>query len=72
MDVAFQIATILISVLMIGLIMLQIKGGQDLLGDMGSNLTRTRRGLEKTLFQVTVSLSFAFFVICILAVITHE
>ena len=33
---------------------------------------RTRRGLEKTLFQITVVLSTVFLIICMLSVITNR
>lgn len=72
MQIAFQIASIIMSVLLVVLIMLQVKGGglgSLLGGDAGGGIARTRRGLEKTLFQITVGLSFAFLVICILAVV---
>jgi preprotein translocase subunit SecG len=71
MDVAFQIATIIISIALVVLILLQSKGA-DMLGDIGSSLSRTRRGLEKTLFQFTVGLSTAFLLICILAVVFSQ
>jgi preprotein translocase subunit SecG len=50
---------------------MQVKGGGlgDLLGgDAGGGITRTRRGLEKTLFQLTIGLSIAFLTVAILAV----
>ena len=75
MQVAFQIASIILSVLLIGLILLQIKGGGlgGLLGgEAGGGIARTRRGLEKTLFQVTVGLATAFIIISIMAVIVYE
>lgn len=70
MAVAFQIASIVMSVMLIVLIMLQVKGGGlgAMGGEAGGGIARTRRGLEKTLFQVTVGLSVGFLVICILAV----
>ncbi|MFN8560813.1 MAG: preprotein translocase subunit SecG [Anaerolineae bacterium] len=71
MEHAFMVVAIIISVLLIVLILLQVKGSGlgDLLG--GSNtggITRTRRGLEKTLFQITIGLGVAFLAIAILAV----
>lgn len=71
MERAFMVVSIIISVLLIVLILLQVKGSGlgDLLG--GSNtggITRTRRGLEKTLFQITIGLAIAFLAIAILAV----
>ena len=66
MSGAFQIASILVSVVLILLIMLQVKGGAlgSLLGgDAGGGIARTRRGLEKTIFQITVFLCIAFMAI---------
>lgn len=75
MSVAFQLASIIMSIAMIVLIMLQVRGGalSGLLGgDAGGGIARTRRGLEKTLFQFTVGLSTAFLFICILAVVAQR
>lgn len=75
MDFAFQLASIVMSLALIVLIMLQVKGGGlgNLLGgDAGGGIARTRRGLEKTLFQITIGLSFTFLVICILSVVTNQ
>lgn len=71
MDVAFKIVSIIISVMLIVIVLMQVKGGGlgDLLGgDAGGGITRTRRGLEKTLFQLTIGLSIAFLTVAILAV----
>ncbi|HVU11314.1 MAG TPA: preprotein translocase subunit SecG [Phototrophicaceae bacterium] len=72
MDRAFMVVSIIISLLLIVLILLQVKGQGlgDLLGGGGDNggVTRTRRGLEKTLFQITIGLSIGFIAIAILAV----
>jgi preprotein translocase subunit SecG len=71
MDIAFKIVSIIISILLIVLVLMQVKGGGlgDLLGgDAGGGITRTRRGLEKTLFQLTIGLSIAFLTVAILAV----
>jgi preprotein translocase subunit SecG len=72
MAVALQLSSIVISVLMIILILLQVKGGAlgSLLGgDAGGGIARTRRGLEKTLFRITVFLSIAFMGIALFAVV---
>ncbi len=71
MDVAFQIVSTLVGVLLVIIILMQVKGGGlgDLLGGSdGGGISRTRRGLEKTLFQITIGLSIAFLAICIAAV----
>jgi preprotein translocase subunit SecG len=69
---AFQLASIIVSVLLIVLILLQVKGGglgSLLGGDAGGGIARTRRGLEKTLFNITIILSIAFLAISIFSVV---
>ena len=71
MERALQIVSIIISIMLIILVLLQAKGsgvGSLLGGDPGGGITRTRRGLEKTLFQVTIILASVFFLVAILAV----
>ena len=66
-----QVASIILSILLIIMIMLQVRGGAlgSLLGgDAGGGVARTRRGLEKTMFQITVFLCIFFFGINLLAV----
>lgn len=75
MQVAFQIASIIVSILLVILILLQVKGGglgSLLGGDAGGGISRTRRGLEKTLFQITIALSIAFVAISIFAVVVFR
>lgn len=72
MDVALQIVSIIVSILLTVLILLQVKGGGlgNLLGgDVGGGIARTRRGLEKTLFQITIGLAIAFITVSILSVV---
>lgn len=74
MDAALQIASIIVSVLLVILILLQVKGGglSNLLGGEGGlGISRTRRGLEKTLFQITIVMAALFLGISILSVITY-
>ena len=71
MAVLLQISSIIVAILMTILIMLQVKGGalgNFLGGDAGGGFTHTRRGLEKTLFQITVFLAIAFMGISLFAV----
>lgn len=72
MEVALQIASILVSVLLVVLILLQVKGGglgSLFGGEAGGGIARTRRGLEKTLFQITIVMATLFLGISLLAVI---
>lgn len=60
---ALQFIQILTSVALIAVIVLQAQGqgvGGLFGGGDGMGITKTRRGLEKTLFQITVGLSIAF------------
>ncbi|MBO9308800.1 MAG: preprotein translocase subunit SecG [Chloroflexi bacterium] len=63
---ALQIIQILLSVALVALIILQSKGSGigSLLGsgEGGLGITKTRRGLEKTLFQLTIILSAIFLI----------
>ncbi len=73
MAIVLQVAAIIISITLIILILLQVKGGAlgSLLGgDAGGGIARTRRGLEKTLFRITIFLSIAFLGIALFAVAT--
>jgi len=75
MQAALQIASIIVSVLLIILILLQVKGGglgSLLGGEAGGGIARTRRGLEKTLFQFTIGLSIAFLAISIFSVVVFR
>ena len=72
MDIILQLSSIIVAVILIVLIMLQVKGGAlgSLLGgDGGGGISHTRRGLEKTLFQITVFLSIAFMGISLFSVV---
>ena len=71
MERALQIISIVVSVALTILILLQVRGGglgSLLGGDAGGGIARTRRGLEKTLFQITIGLSITFIAVCILSV----
>jgi preprotein translocase subunit SecG len=70
MFTALQIVQIIISIALVVLIILQAKGSGlgSLFGGESGSITKTRRGLEKTLFQLTVGLSVAFLTIAIITV----
>lgn len=65
-----NIVQVILSVALIALVILQSKGGSlnRMFGGEGG-VYKTRRGLEKTLFNVTVALIVAFFVFSLLSVI---
>ncbi len=70
MTVYLNIIQIIVSIALIIIIMLQAKGG-----GMGSafggsaGIYRTKRGIEKTMFNATIGLTVLFFFISILSVI---
>ena len=63
-----NIAQIVLSVALILAIMLQVKGGGmgGIFGQADS-VYRTRRGIERTLFQLTIVLAVIFIIISIVA-----
>ena len=65
-----QIAQIIVAVVLIGIILLQVRGG-GLGGIFGQPDTvyRSRRGMERTLFRSTIVLVALFVLISILALI---
>jgi len=70
--VYLNIVQIIISVALIVLVILQAKGGglSSIFGGEGA-IYRTRRGLEKTLFQLTIALAILFGVISLLSVVVQ-
>jgi preprotein translocase subunit SecG len=66
--VYFNIAQIILSVALIAAILLQSRGGGlgDVFGGGGIDTQyKTRRGLERTLFQVTIGLAAAFLIVAV-------
>jgi preprotein translocase subunit SecG len=69
MAVSLQIIQIILAITIITLVLLQAKGaglGSIFGGDGG--VYRTRRGLEKTLYQATIGLSVVFFLVSLITV----
>ncbi len=68
MSIYFSIAVIIIAIGLILSILFQVKGG-GLGGIFGQADTvyRTRRGVEKTLFQITIILAVLFVVVTLVA-----
>jgi preprotein translocase subunit SecG len=71
MKVYLNIAQIIISVALTAVILLQTKGGGmgGLFGGTETAVYKTRRGVERTIFNITIGISIAFFIITILNVI---
>jgi preprotein translocase subunit SecG len=72
MEVYLNIAQIVISVSLIIIILLQVRsssGAGSIFGGMESAVYKTRRGIERTIFNITIGLSIAFFVITVINVI---
>ena len=66
-----NVLQIVISVILILVILLQVKGsgfGAALGGMSGGSVYRTKRGLERTLFQATILLAIVFIFISFLSV----
>jgi preprotein translocase subunit SecG len=66
-----QIVQIILSIALIAIILAQAKGQAGLGGIFGgdSSVYHTRRGVEKTLFHVTVILAVVFFAVSMLSVL---
>jgi len=71
MEVYLSIAQIIISIALTGIILLQVRSGGlgGIFGGTETAIHRTRRGVERTIFHVTIGLSVAFFIITLLNVI---
>jgi preprotein translocase subunit SecG len=68
-----NLAQILVSLALSGVLLLQSKGSGFGAGLGGStSMFRTRRGIEKTLFQLTIVLVVLFLVISLLSVIASR
>jgi len=70
--VYLNIIQIIVSVALIIAVLLQAKGGglSTLFGGEGS-IYRTRRGLEKTLYQLTIGLAILFGIVSLLSVVVQ-
>lgn len=72
MDTFFMIATIIIATTLIGIVLLQGQGsglGSAFGGDAG--IYRTRRGVEKTMFNLTIILASLFLLLSLVTVALH-
>jgi len=71
MGLYLNIVQIILSVALIAVILLQVRGSGmgSVFGGTETAVYKTRRGLERTLFNVTIGLSIAFFLITLINVI---
>lgn len=71
MEVYLDIALIITSIALIVSVVLQSKGAGlgSLSGADSGGIFTARRGIEKTLFRITIGLSVLFFILCIATVI---
>ena len=68
MDTAILIVQLLVSVILVLIILSQVKEGSGGLFGSAQSTVRTRRGVEKTLFQITIVLAIVFLIISIIVV----
>ena len=69
MNTYLYIVQIFVSVILIGVLLLQARGsGFSATFSSDSSIYRTRRGVEKTLFNVTIILAILFVVVSIVSV----
>ena len=66
MDTFISLAIILVVCLLVASILLQVKGAGGGLFGGGQAQFRTRRGVEKTLFQITIGLGVLFVALALL------
>jgi preprotein translocase subunit SecG len=66
-----NVVQIIISIALIVLILLQARGAGlgGIFGGTDSTVYRTRRGVEKTLFNLTIAVAVAFFLVALINVI---
>ena len=72
MDVFLMIATVIVALTLIGIVLLQGQGsglGSAFGGDAG--IHRTRRGVEKTMFNLTLMVASLFLLLSLVTVALH-
>jgi preprotein translocase subunit SecG len=69
MDTYLKVAQIMVGIVLIAVVLLQVRGG-GLGGIFGQSDTtfRTRRGVEKSLFQFTIALVVLFVILAVVSV----
>ncbi len=71
MSTYLHIIQIITSIALIGLTIMQNRGSRagGMLGGVDSSIHRTRRGVEKTIFNLTIVFAVVFFLTSLLSVI---
>ncbi len=66
-QIALDVVQIVLGIVLIVAILLQSKGSSfsGLFGGEATSVYRTRRGFEKSLFQMTIGVAVAFFVVAL-------
>ncbi len=74
METTIEIGLIITSVALIASVILQSKGAGlgGLTGAESGTVFSARRGIERTLFYVTIGLSVLFFILAILAILIYR
>ena len=73
MVTAFNITEIIISAVLILILLVQSRGaGFNGTFNSDSSVFRTRRGVEKTLFQLTIVLAVVFVIVSVLSVVVAK
>lgn len=69
MDTALRLVMVIVSIVLILVILLQTKGSSfsGAFGGDTSSIYRTRRGVEKTLFEFTIGIGVLFVVLAIIS-----
>jgi preprotein translocase subunit SecG len=73
MDTFLNIALIIVSIALIAAVVVQSKGAGlgGLTGQDAGGMFSARRGIEKTLFRVTIIFSFIFFFLIMVSVLSR-
>lgn len=69
MSLYLNIIQIIVSITLIVIILIQVKGETGGVFGGGTGVARTRRGLEKTLFNITIVLSAVFLILSLVGAI---
>lgn len=71
MEIYLDIALIITSIALVVSVIMQSKGAGlgGLTGTDSGSFFTARRGIEKTLFNITIGLSFLFFILAIISVL---